>query len=541
MFSTKYSFISKTKKPAEPKKTASKKPPMITYETKKTLGIGSFGKVEKVILHYPENSGDLLSQTTKDYIDNNEWVLKTISRDEFSREPIILARYQPTFKPFSINKNITGWFTKLLPGEMLDDLKLDFYQTLDLINKIVLVLNLHHHNTPSTGSAVIHGDIKELNILGNLKEVNFTDYGLSLEVDDDPDITVQRSIPFLAGYFAPEAIEGRWGIKTDIYMIAYVISDLIKKINRQVPDTDPNVKYFIKHFITRMKAEEYNERPDSDEVLKFFHTLNLFYKVNKSASPANETEHNNLKYEYAAKLALLAHNQWNNKLDSSDTKTWQNYDFAKRPDVNRLIVKLANEDSQQASLSKINFANITDETPSKVLEILNRYELLNKEVTIALMNNQQLRKEIIAVGSYPLELIPKILSTFSNEIPKPQLKQMLDYVAAMNIDLDLTFLASLRGPLKDRRETAIFIINRLVDGAKTSEDVNLIKQKLVGLGRANQIDYLYKRQGFFKFSIHNHKHNNEKVSGTLVELMKSIDKKMAQLDQNTSLAPTGRY
>lgn len=497
--------------------------PSISYSVKRFIGQGSFGSVCEVDLSSPDRA-------IQEIINKNSWVLKTVSNEDFyPQEPVILARYQPTIKKIVDLPDGKGWFTRLLPGVMPHELEdLSYSDSLDLINNLVLTLNLHHHNTPSTGPAVVHGDIKSANLLVEDKEVNFTDYGCAFDVEDEnPNAKYYCRANRNPVYFPPEAIKGIFGIKTDIYMVADIISHVIKQAEYPA-DKETHVTNFVTHFYAQMRDIHYDNRPDSDEVLKFFNTLNLFYKADQLAK--TNTSYNDLKYEYAAKLALIAHRQWNNKINKSD-ETWQNYDFS-NPQFNYFIVNTAFESSKQNKLIKIDFSSVK-EIVVDAWKVLRNYKLVNDNVLQALINDEELCQEIIDNQDLHT-LAPTLLSSFANHLSKQQLTILLNHIPKVNMSLiDVTFLSRLQGPLKECREKSLFIIQHLIDHAKTPGDVNELKKQLVKLASDNKINYLYKRQGTFTFSIHNHKWNNIKTSGTWVDLMQSIDNKFNELTNNS--------
>jgi hypothetical protein len=206
---------------------AMKNKPPFKYEKTEYLGDGASGEVSSIT--YDRN---MFHHESKNPPEN--LVVKTVSASKFNpSEPGIQNRYHYTLAPFKLEgifDDEIAWITEKIDGK-----KFDFSNTknvpyeilLNLVAQLAAKLNLHHHYTPSTRSAVVHGDLSVNNILFDVQEENATidliDYGLSFDIefntDDNPNKIFKTPHDYSClnhNYFAPEALEGFFCPKTDI-------------------------------------------------------------------------------------------------------------------------------------------------------------------------------------------------------------------------------------------------------------------------------------------------------------------------------------
>lgn len=519
----------------------------VPYKITHTIGSGAFGTVAGIELAGSSEKSPLTDRTS--------WVLKVVAASRFQpSEPYILAHYQPTFTPFNLANGKKAWITKRVPGNRLFSFstkELDFEQTLILVVQLAMTLNQHQHD------AVMHGDLKGENILFTISkdkqerlvtDLSFVDYGLAKAFkESDPNCLYEGTKKVDPGYFAPETYkQGQCGLKTDIYMIATVILHLLAAKNW--PKTKPNVQLLYALFLKRMRSWEYKSRPDSDEVLKFFITMNLFYQLNK------KDPHNiELKNEYAAKLTLLAYGQWYDKLENekeemvvdvdanksqeipvSDVKTpkaWANFDFSSEPEINRSIFLLARyENTNPPIFSEL----LAKPKLVQVLNILEDYKILNAHVIAKLRNDEIFLNELHEDISRPYYLINTLIQKYPSEFSSSQLLAAVKWCTMINKNIDLNFLSMLTGTVKERREKTLPLITYLLNQTENIAELDFIQEQLIQLKKEKKVDYLSKRQGYFAFSIHNHKWNGEKVSGTWVSLMALIEKRKKYFEKNES-------
>lgn len=283
------------------------------------LGAGSFGKVYKA---YPINTvtGEML--TSKPYAVK---VFKDATKFN-SLEASIFKRYYKAEEPVKEGSRVY-FVTEYFPGQDLfnDEYKLQpefnnlsFGQTLELINQICIAINLIHHNTPSTGSALSHADIKGENIKVYINPDNGSinvylfDFGLSDEIEDNPNVKQKNGAKGSNLYVPLEAyVSDERGIKSDIYALVPIIAALLGGnpfYNKMVASIVSNAadvykeKYELSNILTKFANDvskiklplariitdflesmqsSYDTRPDSDEVLKFSTALNNYYKTHQ--------------------------------------------------------------------------------------------------------------------------------------------------------------------------------------------------------------------------------------------------------------------
>jgi len=286
------------------------------------LGKGSFGEV------YKAHKYDLDTNTLdKEHPFAAKIFKKEVNKEEdLKREVKILRQY---YKTEPLQKIGDEWLviTEYVPGENLQNEKtrskleeLTFFQRVNLINQLVLGVD-RLHQTTFTRSAIIHGDFKpsnvglEIDIKRGSTDISIFDFGLSFFPKNNshsPEQSEGKKTIGNAVYFPVETLGAYFGIKTDIYMLVNLISVILGeerpwKLKSAIPDTFPRcrakTKYFLDNliefptilsnfdlkkatiaFLNRMQSNKYDERPDSDEVLRFFTTLNLYCKTLEKTS-----------------------------------------------------------------------------------------------------------------------------------------------------------------------------------------------------------------------------------------------------------------
>tara|TARA_R110000868_G_scaffold350501_3_gene611722 strand:+ start:2003 stop:3376 length:1374 start_codon:yes stop_codon:yes gene_type:complete len=214
-----------------------------------------------------------------------------------------------------------------------------FAKRVDLVSNIMMAINLVHHNTPNTGNALIHGDINGSNIKMHYDEatgkidVYIVDFGLSEKIDDDPNKMQVSDMDGTPLFMANEIVEhDRHGIKSDIYALTPVFAAIFGASNvfsfknkmryyepayyktpydfsgmfldYPMPAYPLDLEVYIKKFLGRMQSEDFESRPDSDDTLRFFTTLNKLC-ITYAADPEDQDI-----YACGAKLAILADGLW---------------------------------------------------------------------------------------------------------------------------------------------------------------------------------------------------------------------------------------
>lgn len=364
----------------------------IALYSRKPLGKGSFGNVFKA---YPVN------KKAHKLVKSKPLAVKYFKQPEYAKkkEADFFGAYHKNTGFFEFDGSVY-LAMELLPGkELFDDTQQDmvklnanikpfnFAKRCELAANLMMAVNLLHHETPSTGPALIHRDLKGSNIkfqydqdTGRI-DVYIYDFGVAEEALVDAD-KMQKSEPEGTIIYMPdEVVNDKLGIKSDIYSLAPIIACLFgakdpfalrgKSYFGQV------TKYFkipydltglfegydcpsytfdayaaLKKFINRMQAEDYHARPDSDEALRFFNTLHIF-----CLSHANNPDDEAVLIA-SAKLALMAEGLWDQFLiltreidvthkdemagDPKQAKTvhekFEHHDFSSNLPLCRLIV-----------------------------------------------------------------------------------------------------------------------------------------------------------------------------------------------------------
>lgn len=357
----------------------------IAINRKKILGRGSYGNVYKA---YPVNpaTGELIKDkklAVKKYKGNavvNPNEAKIF--DTYYSGCELITSGDDTYMVMSClpGKNIMSTQKR---GAILnvEFSQFTFEKRVELIYNIMLAINLIHHNTPRTGNALIHGDINGSNIIVNVDEetgqidVYVIDFGLSQEVDDDADTVQSAELNGTPLFMPNELVEHEvHGIKSDIYALTPIFSAILGAVNpfalkTTLPYYNPeyyktpydftgmftgyemlaytkNLLAYITKFLNRMQDNDFEKRPDSDEVLRFFTTLNKLCKI----AAVNIKDEG--IYACEAKLAILADGLW--KDDLSDMPAPEHYDFddASQTNTSRRIINAAKQSPLNSPLLK---------------------------------------------------------------------------------------------------------------------------------------------------------------------------------------------
>jgi len=254
----------------------------------------------------------------------------------------------------------------LLPGqEIREDVRtfsgLSLARRLQFINEILFSVNTMHHHHPDR-SAIAHKDIKVDNILyrfrdlkkGKFKDTSISeeerpkegaidvypiDFGLSDDIKTQDSSSLQKkTLP--AGtqvYMAPEVAKRKGGVKSDIYSLTPIVALILgaeepfyqkmeapRDIENEPFDfygilsflkksayPHPLEKWVLK-FLERMSDPQYNRRPDINETMKFFLTLNQY--VLTAEHDTSDTRDDALLV-HASNLEHLAQGTWQQSHD----------------------------------------------------------------------------------------------------------------------------------------------------------------------------------------------------------------------------------
>ena len=357
------------------------------YDELEKLGAGTFSVVYKA---YPvDASTGKLGATQKEIraLKKLRDTYQTTSKDEIRDEVEIFYKHYPRVKPeVHVINNYSHIFTEAFEGGNLIDYKdgkavlnpsiqaLNLSERFQLAFQLAVGFNLFHHNTPTTGAAIILGDIKPANVIIKVVkpakegevlkkfDVYPIDFGFSKSVEDDPQrlssLSTAQGAPI---YMPPEIVDYKRGIKSDIYSMTplfaflfgaenpmrdkkgniydpkypYVIDDLFKGYEAELERFDFPIKQVVIQFLNRMQKQNYSLRPDSDEVLRFFTALSnysLALDCIESLKNQPEKDEEQIKsYEdgikvYQAQLALLASGLWYEKAEPEGAPSGQTFE-----------------------------------------------------------------------------------------------------------------------------------------------------------------------------------------------------------------------
>lgn len=403
----------------------------------KFLGDGATGKVYLAYLIDPKTFKADLKRPLAAKIFSDK---KTFNE----KEAKILGRYRRTELPI-VQENRIILITEFLKGKALVDdyniphadlKKLNFNQRVNLVVQILLDLNLLHHNTPTTGSAVMHSDMKGSNVLLHVDpktlqtEAAVCDFGYSEDTEDDPFLLIKSIIQGTPGYFPPELLlQEMRGIKSDIYslvpiiiyifggtnpfpnllkseqdpkrILAHEIDNIKNRYNYEniftgypIPNHAKKILFPLLDFLVRMQNDTYKDRPDSDEVLRFFTTLNNYCKACEKNSDADSIA------ILHAKLILLSSGTWHHTVGSKEMECYKER-RQKTPDGKTLVTWELTHKNVQTSFEQYDF----DEYPviSKAIVALQQKDTDHKkvfdpEIARALYSKQDVRRATIIVA-----------------------------------------------------------------------------------------------------------------------------------------------
>jgi serine/threonine protein kinase len=334
------------------------------YFSEKELGKGGFASV---YLGYPIDTATGKVDKTK------RVALKTLAKDipiqSVSEEASITNDYYETTGPFELENShlivteyhsgyqVCDYFTKSNTELSTAFKNLNFDELIEAIWQLVLQLYLMHHKTPTTGSSIVHADVKLDNIILELnnifqsspriKNIKLLDFGCALPISSELD-KIQHEARGTLLYMAPEVFCGEYSPASDVYSLLPIIliflgaltpffdrkkaqaifdelfalkpEECKGKINplhfkynfdrllANIKLPNPNFKTYIPLFLQRMQEFSYQDRPNIAEVLRFFTLLRNYIKQYKENPSSPEL------VVYEAKLIILAKGWWNTEI-----------------------------------------------------------------------------------------------------------------------------------------------------------------------------------------------------------------------------------
>lgn len=319
----------------------------IEISDKKFLAAGGFGSVFKVKV-----------KLNNEELDQSEWVVKEFHDKFFPEEWKIQSRYYYTFEKTTINGE-NAVVSEFIPGKCLsyyDTRNLDYSQRLTIVCQIAEQLNQYHHFTPK-GKPFVHGDVRDDNIniyvdKNNNINAYILDFGLSIEHDnEDPNQLddIYQSHVLNQAFFPPEALGLKHCFKTDIYLFA----NAVRNLYIQPPIELSSLATIISSFHHALTDDDYKNRPDSEEVLKFFLTLNRLYLLKKQNIPDEQ-----LEIALKAKLYVLEARMWHDEISANDQNkepiVWSDFDFEGSPEIAATICNLGSSDLLKSHINNLN-------------------------------------------------------------------------------------------------------------------------------------------------------------------------------------------
>lgn len=294
---------------------------IIAYNPKDVIGRGSYGVVYK---GYP------VSAQTGEVNFENRLAIKIFHQSERinPKEAQFFNAHYSTCELLHDALNNAYMVMKYLPGQSVmvnaDKNKtsilnvqlasLDFSSRVDVVCNIMMAVNVMHHNKPNTGGAMIHGDLNGGNILVDIDkddgiiDVYIIDFGAAEEVNVDAHFLQPADMQGTPLFMANELNEKDMHcIKTDIYALTPIFAAIFGALNPfslrqkfrffnhdyfktpydftgifdsiQMTAYSFDIKTPIIRFLNRMQELNPDLRPDSDEALRFFVTLNKLCKL----------------------------------------------------------------------------------------------------------------------------------------------------------------------------------------------------------------------------------------------------------------------
>lgn len=437
------------------------------------LGSGSQGEVRS--FSFP--SGILTSADENE----NGWIIKRSYPLNIvniaNHEDEILAKYHQTFKvenqryKFTIGKltidlgvlfSTKDFITEKMPGKLLSSIKtntLSLSGVLSLANAISSELNQYHYYRIKTGCPIIYGDIKAENIM----------------VDMDCENNKVNSLNFIDFGISmktdgnPDKLKTRFGAFNPIYF-----------------PLEASITGMIGLF--GMKTDIY--------------MLGMLLKkrfFNKSVLSELKQVHHILPQLVSTFNGNMTHPFYFSRPNTTEVVHF----FNLLENINH--IKLA-QDKEKHNDYQCQF----NENLAKLILLANGWkEQFISENNMLLQNDPDFSKAIISL--YEDKKLNK--NNVNNLI------RMTNNSVVDNLDL----LTQLTGNVHERRQQAFLVIQYAVVRAKNTNEINELKDGIINLAKNSKIDYLFKRQGIFTFSIHSHEWNGMKVSETWLDVMKMFD------------------
>ncbi|MDX2164666.1 MAG: protein kinase family protein [Gammaproteobacteria bacterium] len=342
------------------------------FSEKDFQGEGSFGKVYAARVVDPDTGefkkdivavkiiGSDANQSPQELYEKereaNKEVKRLRSKNFLAETPFLEARRVYVILEFAKGKELNA-------KEFVKDVNEAFPQAVKLIWFLSNDLNRLNHET-SRGRALIHSDLKAGNSRvevkeGKVQDARIIDFGFAQKVRDD-------AMHFIASqggtYLAPEQeAKNIQGLKSDIYSFGLMCQSIFNEFEKTTPE---NLKPILHRFLLQMVSEDYHQRPNADDVLIFFTTLNNYLlsgedrqnefleKLEVLAMPEEVLRRENLpaEFENCWRLFLYASEHYENHQEKwKELCVSLKQEMGSRPDYTWVVEFIRKYSSQQFS------------------------------------------------------------------------------------------------------------------------------------------------------------------------------------------------
>lgn len=498
------------------------------------LGEGTFGRVEKAYVVDGLTGEVQLDQPVAVKIAKSSEV--PLSQIEQSA----LEAYFPKTEPLIESDGHQILVTEFIDGKSLDQYsaeelnELTFEERCYIVWQLVEQLHLIHHETPQTGSAILHRDIKPQNIMFDLenKQIFLVDYGLIMpfeEYENAPDeqLTTRRAGTRI--YLPPEAAivnqDGHAVISArgDVFSLVPAVMKLFgandplsirKATHTETGDhqlvsrtrfsddqmfmgyTTPEplevdgqqicINTITARFINLMGDLDINKRPSSDICLRFFTNLQKINIRMKTAENNQELENDEDFRTELAELLFLSTNPKPSQKFVKEALRYHDTPVVSTSTDSSNNSSVRDSDSDDLSISGVRTKNDLD-MDDYVFVIQTEIEQIEASFLecFDLKENPTIVSALIRMG-----MNPQTYENFHNMLSQPQLlKAVLPFCDELG-KLQLSSEAQVAGPA--RRQLSANIENlprQLFDLA----DINLSEHQQLYQETAKAYQLIRKR------------------------------------------------
>jgi serine/threonine protein kinase len=524
---------------------------------------------------------------------------------EIQNEVKYLSRRYVTEKPLIIGEKAIFIITESLRGQELcsddykihsDLVKLNFTQRTHVAAQLVSQINDLHHNKPVTGAALIHGDLKGSNVKLFIDlvtfeiEVNVMDYGISMEAPDTEESLAIHPAKLKGSfiYFPKETAKSQFGIKTDIYMLAALLVIIFGETNPyrlktlNLPKTqlspqqetekfvtpypvdqvlnfpplypDVNIRELALNMLNRMMANDYKDRPSTDEVTRFFVLLHKLARIHAVAPHDTRA-----KAVIVAQMWLMTTTEWYSHINTlgaaslslsqahlRQEKTLSEFDFANDTLATLTIVSICNRDLKRHLYDpSVTPTRMLLASRARAIVILSEKLLLNDEIALAICCGETAFSNFVVttiLGRKP-ELRPEnyaLLANHNSAVSARTLVQLAAHHGDWERVVHLLLLMpktsldkSLTHFLNKNVETLIAVANRIFKTVSDDAQLTLVCQTIQKQNALGVIMNTPTNSAAFMFS--SRKFGDVKITGRSERLISDLACYQAAKDKSVSV------